>query len=171
LVSNLHSALRLLVPEKAAEPALVDQLNRHVLESSLPNKFITLLLVEIDRGSGTARFLNAGHNPALVLRRDGGIERLEASGPPVGLLPGVSYAAGDLVLGPGDLLCLYSDGITECADAADVEWGEEGLLALLERHRDETLARLIERIEGSCRCHAGAQPQADDQTLVLVRRA
>ncbi|MCB1055411.1 MAG: SpoIIE family protein phosphatase, partial [Acidobacteria bacterium] len=50
LVSNLHSALRLLVPEKAAEPALVDQLNRHVLESSLPNKFITLLLVEIDRG-------------------------------------------------------------------------------------------------------------------------
>lgn len=190
LVSNLHSALDLLLgPEGLLDQAgspdprepgteqgtelatgLVHRLNRHVLDSSLPNKFITLLLVELDLATGRARYLNAGHNPALLLGADGSLRYLEASGPPVGLLPEATYRVDTVTLRPGDLLCLYSDGITECADQRGEELGEEKLVELLRRHSGEPLPQLTGRLDAACRRFARGLAQGDDQTLVLVRR-
>ncbi|MDY7094766.1 MAG: SpoIIE family protein phosphatase [Acidobacteriota bacterium] len=182
LVSNLHSALDLLLgPEGLLdqEDLLVDEvvgthllhrLNRHVLDSSLPNKFITLLLVELDLATGRARYLNAGHNPALLLSVDGSLRYLEASGPPVGLLPEATYRVDTVTLHPGDLLCLYSDGITECTNLQGVELGEEQLLELLRRHAAEPLPQLAGRLDAACRRFARGLAQGDDQTLLLVRR-
>jgi sigma-B regulation protein RsbU (phosphoserine phosphatase) len=177
LVSNLHSALDLLLDQegpledRGLGTDLVQRLNRHVLDSSLPNKFITLLLVELDLATGQARYLNAGHNPALLLSAGGGLEYLEASGPPVGLLPEATYRVDTVSLCPGDLLCLYSDGITECADQRGEELGEDHLVALLRRHAAEPLPQLAGRLEAACRRFARGLAQGDDQTLVLVRRS
>ncbi|HEX6199562.1 MAG TPA: SpoIIE family protein phosphatase, partial [Thermoanaerobaculia bacterium] len=170
MVSTLHSALRLLMGRIGVEARLVERLNRHILASSAPNKFITLLVGELDAVEGRFVYVNAGHNPALVIRDGALAERLPPGGLPVGLLPGSSYRTGCLDLAPGDLLCLYSDGITECTAPDDEELGEERLVELLCSVADRPLPEVVRTVERAVTAFAQGQPQGDDQTLVLVRR-
>jgi len=171
LVSTLHSALRLLLEREPISPALCERLNRHILESSSANKFITLLLVELDAASGRLRYVNAGHNPAVVRRAGGSVELLPASGMPLGLIDGARFSVEELELEPGDLLCLYSDGITEAAGPDDVEFGTDRLAELLAAAPEESLEAVVGRIDRAVVAFAANRPQGDDQTLVLLRRA
>ncbi len=170
MVSTLHSAIRLLMGRVETGPRLVERLNKHILASSAPNKFITLLVGELDPEVGAFRYVNAGHNPGLLLRMDGTLERLAAGGLPVGLLPGGSYRADRADLRPGDLLCLYSDGITECASLADEELGEARLVELLRSVADRPVGEIMEAVEEAVTAFAEGAPQGDDQTVVLIRR-
>lgn len=170
MVSTLHSAIRLLMGRMGVGPALVERLNRHILASSAANKFITLLVGELDTETGELVFVNAGHNPGLLIRAGGAVERLQSGGLPVGLLPGSRYQAGRVTLAPGDLVCLYSDGITECVARDDEELGEERLIELLRSVADEPVGEIVKRVEHEVTDFADGQEQADDQTLVLVRR-
>lgn len=173
MVATLHSALLLSLESgaPAVSASLLEGLNRHLLDLSLPNKFITLLLVELDPGQGRLRYLNAGHNPGLLLRSAGGLETLGASGPPLGLLPGSRYRLESRTLDPGDLLCLYSDGITECSSPIEEEYGVCRLEAALRDRMDQALPDLGRDLATLCSDFAEGQPQGDDQTLVLLRRA
>ncbi|HEX6202262.1 MAG TPA: SpoIIE family protein phosphatase, partial [Thermoanaerobaculia bacterium] len=170
LVSTLHSALHLLHDRVGLGAELLDRLNRHVLESSAQNKFITLLLVELDVASGGLTYLNAGHNPGLLLRAAGGVEELAPCGMPVGLLPEARYETRATRLEAGDLLCLYTDGITECSSPADEELGVDRLIECLAETRHAPLAEIAACIERRTRDFAAGLPQLDDQTLVLLRR-
>jgi len=172
LVSTLHSALRLSLGPAGDGPALAGRLNRHIHDSSASNKFITLLTAELDPASGGLAYVNAGHNPGLILRAGGGREVVELSpgGLPLGLLPGGSYRGGAAELAPGDLLCLYTDGITECASPADEEFGVGRLVDCLVELREAPLEQLVERIDRRTREFADGLPQLDDQTLILLRR-
>lgn len=170
MVSTLHSALRLLLDRIDLGPDLVSRLNQHIVDSSTPNKFITLFLAELDP-QGRLGYLNAGHNPGLVVRAAGGdVVELPAGGLPLGLLPKASYRADRVDLAPGDLLCLFSDGITEAASPLDEEFGTERLVALLREDHHRPLAELNERIGDEVREFAAGRPQGDDQTVVLLRR-
>ena len=170
MVSTLHSAIRLLMGKVETGPRLVERLNKHILASSAPNKFITLLVGELDPTAGTFRYVNAGHNPGLLLRDDGTLERLAPGGLPVGLLPGGSYRADRVDLRPGDLLCLYSDGITECASLQDEELGEARLIELLRGVADRPVGEILEAVEEAVTDFAEGAAQGDDQTMVLIRR-
>lgn len=170
LVSTLHSALRLLLDRIGVGPELLDRLNRHLLESSLSNKFVTLILAGLDPATGAMSYLNAGHNPAVLLRRDGGVELLGPGGVPLGLLPNVVYGTREVEVRPGDLLCLYSDGITEEESPADEEFGMDRLVDCLASHRDRPIGEIVEAIDQAVTRFAGGLPQRDDQTVVLLRR-
>ncbi|MFP3942157.1 MAG: PP2C family protein-serine/threonine phosphatase [Thermoanaerobaculia bacterium] len=170
MVSTLHSAVRLLMGRMGAGPRLVERLNRHILASSAPNKFITLVVGELDASAGRLVYVNAGHNPGLVIRSGGAVERLGAGGLPVGLLPGSTYRDGSLDLAPGDLVCLYSDGITECTSPAGEELGEERLVELLREAADRPVGEVVAVVEEAVTDFARGRPQGDDQTLVLLRR-
>jgi sigma-B regulation protein RsbU (phosphoserine phosphatase) len=172
MVSTLHSALHLLLDQVGIGPSLLEMLNRHVFESSASNKFITLLLAELEPESGRLTYLNAGHNPALLLRHSAAADLVElgASGLPIGVLAGSRFLAREVTLEPGDLLCIYSDGITEAESAANEEFGTERLLALLREHRDRPLAEVLEAVQSSTGSFSAGLPQGDDQTLVLLRR-
>jgi sigma-B regulation protein RsbU (phosphoserine phosphatase) len=170
LVSTLHSSLRLLAEREGASPALFARLNRHVLESSSANKFITLFFAVLDEAAGTLDYVNAGHNPALVARAGGRVDELGAGGPPIGLLPEAAFRVDRVELAPGDLLALYSDGITEAAAPDDDEFGLERLSALVGGGRDGVLGELVGAIDRAVVDFAADRPQADDQTLVFVRR-
>lgn len=170
MVSTLHSAIRLLMGRVETGPRLVERLNRHILASSAPNKFITLLVGELDPEVGDFRYVNAGHNPGLLLRADGSIERLEPGGLPVGLLPGGTYRADRVRLESGDLLCLYSDGITECASPDDEELGEERLIELLRRVADRPVGDVLDAVKEAVATFAEGAAQGDDQTMVLILR-
>jgi sigma-B regulation protein RsbU (phosphoserine phosphatase) len=170
LVSTLHSALRVLLDRMEVGPALIERLNRHIYESSSPNKFITMLLAALDSEGCRLAYLNAGHNPGLLIRCDGTVEQLPSAGLPLGLMPQGTYGVVTLDLACDDLVCIYSDGITECESPAEEELGLERLIALLAEHRKAPLAELIQRIDVAVTEFAQGQPQGDDQTVVLLRR-
>jgi serine phosphatase RsbU (regulator of sigma subunit) len=170
LVSTLHSALRLLAERMGILPELFFRLNRHILDSSAPNRFITLFVAELDPATGELSYLNAGHNPGVLLRRSGAIERLGSGGLPLGLMPGGSWRLERLALAPGDLLCLYSDGITEATRPDDDEFGLERLEALLEAGRTLPIDELVARIGDAVFDFSEGLPQGDDQTVLLLRR-
>jgi sigma-B regulation protein RsbU (phosphoserine phosphatase) len=170
MVSTLHSALRLLLDPTGFDSSLLERLNHHILESSTPNKFITMILAEVDLQTSRLSYVNAGHNPGLLLRGDGRIDELPSSGVPLGLLAGSRYQTRELMLEPGDLLCLYSDGITEAESATDEEFGNDRLMDMLRRYREAPLADILEAIRAEVGEHAQGRPQGDDQTLVLLRR-
>jgi sigma-B regulation protein RsbU (phosphoserine phosphatase) len=170
MVSTLHSALHLLLDQAGFGPPLLERLNRHILESTAANKFITMLLAELDPGTGSLVYLNAGHNPGLLLRREGVVEELGSTGLPIGVLPGSRFQARTLTMRPGDLVCLYTDGITECESAVEEEFGNARLIELLRDQREGTLPQVLEALQQAMSRFAAGLPQGDDQTVVLLRR-
>ncbi|MDX1503559.1 MAG: SpoIIE family protein phosphatase [Thermoanaerobaculia bacterium] len=170
MVSTLYSALHLLLDGREPGPDLVERLNGHIFQSSAPNKFITLLVTDVHPVSGEVRYVNAGHNPGIVLRAGGEVEELPPGGMPLGFFRDGRYTGGELALAPGDLLCLFSDGITEAAAADDEEFGAGRLVDLLRRSAELPLPEIIEIVDGEVTRFADGAPQADDQTLVLVRK-
>lgn len=170
MVSTLHTALHLLGDQLEIGPEMVSRLSRHIFESSSSNKFITMLLAELDRSTGVLRYLNAGHNPGIMVRSSGDIETMPSSGMPLGLVPGARFGDAQVELAAGDLVCLYSDGITEAADPSGEELQLRRLEALLIENRRLPLAELIARIDDTVSAWSAGQAQGDDQTVVLLRR-
>ena len=169
LVSTLHSALRVLLDRMEVGPPLIERLSRHIFESSSPNKFITMLLAAFDSDGSSLTYLNAGHNPGLLVHPDGEVEHLTSAGLPLGLMAQGKYGAMTHDLKRGDLVCLYSDGITECEAPDEEEYGLERLIELLHDHGTEPLPDLMRRIERAVTEFAQGRPQGDDQTVVLLR--
>lgn len=170
MVSTLHSALRLLLDQAGFGPSLLERLNRHILESSAANKFITLLIAELEPWTGLLRYLNAGHNPGFLVRENGRVEELSSGGVPLGLLPNSRYQPRELLIEPGDIVCLYSDGITEAESIDEEEFGAERLIGILRKHKGFTLQEVLETLQGAVTRFAVGRPQYDDQTVVLLRR-
>ena len=170
MVSTVHSALRLLIDQVEVGPELVRRLNHHIAESSAPNKFITLLLAEVNPGSNEIRYVNAGHNPGLLVGSSGEVVELESGGLPLGLFDNGVYKAGSIALGVGDLVCIYSDGITESASPRDEEFGMSRFVDLLRSVRDRPLSDIVSTVDKAVSDFAGGLNQGDDQTLVLIRR-
>lgn len=169
MVSTAHSALNLLLDVADIGADLVERLNRHILDASAPNKFITLLLAELDPPSGGVHYVNAGHNPALLVRCGGDVEELGPGGLPLGMFSG-SYRDGRAELRAGDLLCLFSDGITEAEEPGGEEFGPARLADLLRQGAEQSLPDLVATIDAATLEFAEGADQADDQTLVLLRR-
>ena len=178
LVSTLDSALRLLVDDSRfggesvgvkTSAELFERLNKHIVESSASNCFITLILAEVDPRDRSVRYVNAGHNPGLLVRRSGEVTPLGASGLPLGLLPNATYRVDEVGMEPGDLICLYSDGITECESVADEEYGQERLETFLRERRERPLSEVIQAIDDDVSRFGAGLPQGDDQTVVLIR--
>ncbi len=170
LVSTLHSALQLLCDRDLDLSSLLARLNTHVVESSASNKFITLFLGELDCTTGTLVWASAGHNPAFLLRAGSAPQELGATGVPIGLLPKGMWFTREVQIEPGDLLCVYSDGITEAAALSEEEYGGERLIELLTANHDTPLDQVRERLHAELADFVGDQPAGDDQTVVLLRR-
>jgi sigma-B regulation protein RsbU (phosphoserine phosphatase) len=135
-----------------------------------PERFATAFLAVLDSASGRVRYANAGHNPALLVRAAGEVERLAATGLPLGLLPEARYAAGEVTLGVGDLLVVYTDGIVEAANSDEEEFGLDRLIETCLRWRRESLEELAGALEADLQAFAAGVPFADDRTVVLARR-
>jgi sigma-B regulation protein RsbU (phosphoserine phosphatase) len=169
LCAKLQATLRALAPVASDLTALGSSLNGILERSGLDNRYATLFYAEIAPGSSELRYLNAGHNPALLVS-GATIEPLMASSLPLGMLPGISYSQGTATLQPGDVLVLYSDGITEATNAAGEEYGLARLknaVAAAAAMPAEAAARHI--IESAGRFVDGEKPN-DDQSILVLRR-
>jgi phosphoserine phosphatase RsbU/P len=134
--------------------------------------FVTLIYGVLDIASGAFIYCNCGHNPPLVVRADGGSERLTLTGLPLGVLPEADYATREIVLGPGDRLVLYTDGVTEASTEDGAEFGEARLEAAIDALRQSTPLAMVDGIVERVDAFAAGAPQADDITcLALVYAA
>jgi len=134
------------------------------------SKFATAFLAVLDPASGELTASNAGHNPALVVRADGSVEEIEATGVPLGLVPELTYEARTTRLGPGDMLAVYTDGITEARNATHEEYGFERLADVLRSSRARELGEVVDLVRRDLETFVDGEPFDDDRTLLLVRR-
>jgi sigma-B regulation protein RsbU (phosphoserine phosphatase) len=169
LTAKLQATLRALRPDSVSLEALGARLNAVLHRDGLDNRFATLFYFEIRSGAGTVRFLNAGHNPPFILRA-GGVESLPASSRPLGMFPEERPVEGRTEVAAGEMLLVYSDGLTEARNAADEEFGSERLTALLPRLRGLEPAAAGARVLQEVNTFLGGERPHDDLSVIVALR-
>jgi sigma-B regulation protein RsbU (phosphoserine phosphatase) len=166
LVSALHAAVQLLVREGRELGEVATELNRHIHRWSAENKFITLILVSIDREAETIEYVNAGHNPGYVVTGER-MEMLKSQSLPIGMLAQSKYVTQTRSFPAGSTVVLYSDGITEAENEGGEEFGNQRLEELM--RISCTPSELRNRIAAAVDGFVAGAPQKDDETLVIAR--
>jgi sigma-B regulation protein RsbU (phosphoserine phosphatase) len=166
LVSALHAAVQLLFAEERELGDIATELNKHIHSWSAENKFVTMIMIALDRANGTIEYVNAGHNPCYVVH-DGELELLRSHGLPIGILGQSKYMTQIRPLPPGATVVLYSDGITEAENEAGEEFDNERLEPILRDGAKLSATELRDRIAFAVDAFVGEAPQKDDQTLVI----
>lgn len=149
---------------------LLQLLHRHLYAAFMREQFLTLFLAELSPASGLLRYVNAGHPAARVVRRDGGLERLESTGLPVGALEELWAESREIRLAPGDLLAIFSDGIPEATVAGDEFLGEDVVDRILAQSHMVDLTALSQELSGAVEDFVFPESPSDDVTLMLLRR-
>jgi serine phosphatase RsbU (regulator of sigma subunit) len=170
LMSSLHAAIH---AQTGSHETLVDTIsavNRYLAANIPPNRFVTLFFAELDPDSGALSFLNAGHNPPLIVHAAGTVEQLSSGGLPLGIKGDAEYREGRTQLQPGDVLVIYSDGVTEAASPNGEEFGPTRLYEVVSRNVDASAAGIRDRIESALTKFSQGTQAADDITLVIVKR-
>ena len=170
MMMALHARMHVLAEEQMELGSLMVRLNKATCPNCPSNRFITFFYSVLDPATGELRFANAGHNPPIVVRADGEAQMLEGGGPVLGILAIAPYSEQSQQLGRGDMLVLYSDGVTEATNHEYDEFGEERLIEVLKAHRREPAARIVELVTKALTDFTAGAPQADDITLLVAKR-
>lgn len=170
LMSSLQARVHALCELQTDVAKLVSRLNHSTKANTPDNKFITGFFAAIDPVTGEMEYANAGHNPPVIARQNGKVELLTAGGPVLGILPNINYVGGRTKLETGDLLVMYSDGVSEAPNAKDEEFGEEAVAQIaascLDRSADEVLMEIARQL----RAFLGECSPTDDVTMVVARK-
>src|SRR5215813_13511739 len=170
LMSSLHAAVHAQADTNCSLSETIGAVNRYLVESIPQNRFVTLFYAELDPKKGTLAFLNAGHNPPLIVHSGGTMEQVAAGGLPLGIMPNADFREGRTFLHPGDVLVVYSDGVTEAVNPGGEEFGPTRLYEVVARNIDSSAAGIRDRIEAALTKFCQGTPAADDITLVIVKR-
>lgn len=175
LMANLQASLHAQVIRPGEVAEVTSRINELLVESTDANMFATFFYGILDRGRSEFTSANAGHNPPMLLKRDGRIVRLEAGGLLLGFMADQEYAQESQPLDPGDILVLFTDGITEAVDTSFEEvaenlFGEERLLSVLRENQAGSAREIQTAILQAIAQHTGNSPQSDDITLVVIKR-
>lgn len=165
LMSNVQAAVRGLAAEGWMPGELCSQLRRIMSGRLADEKFVSLVYLVLDTASGGLAYANAGHNAPILMRADGSHGRLESGGPVIAAVANGRYAEDQVVLRPGDRLVLFTDGLTELADARGEEFGEARLVELVRAHRTLDANALKDRVLETARAFGTF---VDDTTLLVL---
>ncbi len=169
LMASLQASVRGQSLSRGNDVAgLMANVNRLVYDASPSNRYATFFYAQFEPTTRRLIYVNGGHNPPMVLRGTE-IIRLETGGPPVGLFRPAQYEQAEVQLNSGDLLVLFTDGISEAENPASDEWGEEALMASARGANGIAPTDAIDRIMRAADEFAAGAPQHDDMTLVVAR--
>jgi phosphoserine phosphatase RsbU/P len=151
--------------------ALMKHVNTLVYEASTSNRYATFFYAQLDPKTRRLIYVNAGHNPPFLLKKNGDVVRLEEGGAVVGMLPTmfINYEQGEVPLEAGDLLVGYTDGISEAMNPAEEEWGEDAMLAELKNVYDNSSEEILTHIVACADRFAAGAKQHDDMTMIIVK--
>jgi sigma-B regulation protein RsbU (phosphoserine phosphatase) len=169
MISSVQSSLRTAASFAGSDAvAVVRAVNSQVYASFLADRFATLFYGVFDGTTRLLRYVNAGHNPPIIIRLGRAMIELETGGVPVGIFPRWSYEEGVVQLYSGDLIIAYTDGVTEAVNPAGEEWGVEGLRTAAEQSQaqcpDEIAAAIFTSMDEFSRGR-----QTDDATIIIAR--
>lgn len=170
LMALLLAMLRTLVDEGLEPQALIERLNLQIWRHSPASRFITIIYAVYTPATGSLVYVNAGQNPPMIHRRDGTFDRLTATGVALGMFDKSTYAAVETRIAPGELLLLYSDGITEAESPEGQPLEEAGVQGIVVHYRSESPAELGTKILKAVEAHAQAPRFADDLTILILKR-
>ncbi len=176
LMSNLQASLHGQVLHPGSVSSVVARVNELLVRSTDPHMFATFFYGLLDTDSGDFTCTNAGHNPPLVVRRNGTIEELSRGGLLLGMLEDQVYQQDTVTLDAGDVIVMYTDGITEAVgpgveeDDPEAMFGEDALRRVVLENPHLPAAGIQEAILAAVAAHTAGQPQSDDITLVVIRR-
>ena len=167
LMANVQATVRAFASESASPAWLCTRVNNVLCSNIAPDKFVTFFYGVLDAGTREFRYSNAGHLPPMLSRGSGGCEQLDAGGLVLGIMPNYEYQEGTLQLREGDRLVLFTDGITEAADASGEEFGTDRIVSLTADLRESSPSGLQDRLLYEVRrfCHSQLE---DDATLLIV---
>ncbi len=167
LMSNLQAAVRAFATDAAQPAELCHQVNRILCGHIAEGRFISFFYCIVDSDLGTMAFSNAGHYPPILIRANGVIERLEPGGAVLGVFPDGAYEQGQVTIGSGDRVILFTDGITEARNTADEEFGEDRLIEMARENRGCSAPALQARLSAAVEAFTGGLFQ-DDATLIVM---
>ena len=169
LMSSIHACTHVMLPMDLTLQEAIEHTNRMLYENTDPDKFITAFAAVYYPDKSLA-FVNAGHEPPLLIRANGQVERLSDGGPLLGIIPNTSYEAGYITLAPGDLIIMYTDGVTEAMGKAMDEYTEKRLLDLALTNRNCSVDALTELIQSDIQQFTGpVEMLSDDRTLIVIK--
>jgi sigma-B regulation protein RsbU (phosphoserine phosphatase) len=169
LMAHLHAIFRSLAPLSLPMDLLVQQANRLFCEGTLSTHFVTLVCgrAGVD---GRVELCNAGHCYPLVVSREGAVRTIESNGMPLGMFCSGTFSSQQLVVAPGELLFVYSDGLTEAADPSGSDFGEDRLVEVVRAQHSAPPARVIEGVIEAWSTFRRGAPPRDDVTVLALRR-
>ena len=173
LMMGLQARVQVLIEEPRSLAEVMTRLNRITSANCPAGRFISLFFCIVDGGSGEVTYCNAGHNPPLLIRGSGEMgtyEELTGGGPILGILGAVEYQEYRAKMEPGDVLVIYSDGVTEAANPASEDFGVELLARTVWVNRERSSAEIIAAVNAALTAYTGSAPPADDITMILARR-
>jgi sigma-B regulation protein RsbU (phosphoserine phosphatase) len=172
MMASLEAALRGQAAVVASLTELVERVNKLVYGASSANRYATFFYAEYEPRDRQLLYVNAGHNPPMIVRclnSESRLFRLEAGGPPVGLLLNSRYEQNVFTLEPGDIVVLFTDGISESMNSEDEEWGEERLIEVAKNCDGLPAVEIMNRVMEAAQAFAAGAPQHDDMTVVALR--
>ncbi len=171
LMSHMQATLRALLGRTGSLQELTAHAHDLLHGSTADNKYVTAALLELTPATGRASYVSAGHINSLLVKTNGEVVSLTSTGAPLGLLPpGMPYDSTAITIEPGDCLILCSDGVPDAQNEGDEEFGEHRLMAIVQEARHHPSAEVVSRVFDAIDQFAGAAPQFDDITLMVLRR-
>jgi len=169
VMANLHATLHTLADDCCTVEA-VTRINRSLFKDTPAQLFVTFFIGKLNNQTGELTYVNAGHNPPVVVRQDGTFERLTKGGMVLGISSDSEFETDSIVLRPGDLLLLYTDGLTEAGLPEIEPLGEKSVMNLLIRFREKTTDSIVESIIKEVEESTKGIPQTDDIAMILLKR-
>lgn len=170
LMSSLQARVKVLFEDGDRLAEKINRLNKTTTANTPDNRFITFFMTVADPRTGELVFTNAGHNPPLLVRKAGGFDQLEGGGMILGILPFAQYTESRAQMRPGDILVLFSDGVTEAVNRSDEDFGETRLAELVASLADRPAMEIVEAVHTAVAAYTDGAPPADDITVVVARR-
>jgi len=170
MMSSLQARVQVLSEETEDIADFVTRLNRSVTASCPGNRFITFFIVMFNPATGDFSYCNAGHNPPFLVRQNGTVEQLEVGGPVLGILKQMQYQSATGKLEPGDVIGMYSDGVTEARNPADDEFGDDPTMMQFVDRRSHSAQEIVTGLFNYLESFMSTAPAADDITLVVLKR-
>ncbi|HEX8618272.1 MAG TPA: PP2C family protein-serine/threonine phosphatase [Thermoanaerobaculia bacterium] len=166
IVRDVYMGLRMATDRDFKIVKTLEKLNHIIHRGRLTTKFVSLFYGELETG-GILIYCNAGHNAPFLLHANGKVEFLRNGGPVLGPTPDATYTRGFAQLRPGDLLCMYTDGIIEAHDAKDREFSTDRLVRLVKANRNRTSQEIGQEV--LARVAKWGREEEDDRTVVIIK--